>query len=78
MIFLFNFFGPELIIMLIALGIFIFVIVMIFKILKRLFTKKTATNNSNDKISQLERLAALKEKGLLSDAEYQREKNKLL
>lgn len=76
--FLFNLLGPELIIVLIVLGIFIFGIIMVFKILKRLFTKKTATNTSNDKISQLERLAALKEKGLLSDAEYQREKNKLL
>ena len=79
MIFLFNFFGPEILIILVALGILIFGIVMIFKILKRLFTKKASSNsNSNDKIGQLERLAALKQKGLLTDAEFQREKNKLL
>ena len=52
---------------------------MVVKILKRLFAKKTGkVNSTSDKIGQLERLAALKQKGLLTDAEYQREKNKLL
>ena len=73
--FLFSFFGPEIIIVLIVLGVFIFGIIMVIKLLKRLFSKKTGkANSTSDKIGQLERLAALKQKGLLTDVEYQKEK----
>lgn len=79
--FLFGLFGPELIIVLFALAMPVLIIWLIIKAVKGSSKKKTKHNyssNSTDKISQLERLAALKQKGLLTDAEFQREKNKIL
>ena len=79
--FLFTFLGPEMLVLVFGLGFFVLVVWLIIKLIKGLFGNKksnTSSRHSGDKIAQLERLAALKQKGLLTDEEFQREKRKLL
>ncbi len=80
--FLFSFVGPEMIVILFVVAIPALIIWLIIKAVRGSSSKKkksyNTSSNSRDSIGQLERLAALKQKGLLTDEEFQREKRKLL
>ena len=82
--FLFNFIGPEMIVILFAIVIPGLVIWLIIKAIRGISSKKksntssSSSSGSGDKIAKLERLANLKQKGMLTDEEFQKEKRKLL
>ena len=80
--FLFNFIGPEMIVILFAIVIPGLVIWLIIKAIRGVSCKKksntSSSSGSGDKIAKLERLANLKQKGMLTDEEFQKEKRKLL
>lgn len=75
---LFNFLGPEGLLILVAIGIFIVGLVTTVNKIWRSINKKSVSKNIDSKIGQLEKLAKLKQKGILTNEEYEREKNKLL